>query len=104
MFKRKHCANTDVGSVQETIAESSRCFDIVLRSHQRECQAKIQEFMMSCENSKGLVKMFCGSGKSLVIYDTLLAHGGDLCVAVVPSIHLVTQFKRDYLLDETKMR
>ncbi len=62
-----------------------------LRAHQFECKQKIAEFFENGYNIKGLVKMFCGSGKSLVIYDTLLAHGGDLCVAVVPSIHLVTQ-------------
>ena len=42
--------------------------------------------------------MFCGSGKSFIIYDTLLTYGKNLSVVVVPSINLITQFNRDYLL------
>lgn len=64
------------------------------RAHQTECRRKIIDFFAeSPDNSRGLVKMFCGSGKSLVIYDIILAHGRELCAVVVPSIHLVSLIK-----------
>jgi superfamily II DNA or RNA helicase len=45
--------------------------------------------------------MFCGAGKSFVIYHCLLEFGDNLSV-VIPSINLITQFNRDYLLDKDK--
>ena len=71
-----------------------------LRRHQIECTDKIDEHFK--DNNKGLVKMFCGSGKSLIIYRSILKHGDNLSVIVVPSISLITQFNRDYLLNEDK--
>jgi superfamily II DNA or RNA helicase len=52
---------------------------------------------------RALIKMFCGSGKSYIIYDTILAFGNKLSVIVVPSIGLITQFNKDYLLDPLKI-
>jgi superfamily II DNA or RNA helicase len=75
-----------------------------LRLHQQQCKDNLSKFFETEYESKCLVKMFCGSGKSFVIYDTILAHGKDLSVVVVPSIHLITQFKRDYLIDDEKMQ
>jgi superfamily II DNA or RNA helicase len=71
-----------------------------LRPHQRACVSKID----SCfeNDNKGLVKMFCGSGKSFIIYHCLLKFGDSLSVVVVPSINLITQFNKDYLLDDNK--
>ena len=40
-----------------------------LRKHQEECIESIEENFL--ENKKGLIKMFCGSGKSLIIYHSL---------------------------------
>jgi superfamily II DNA or RNA helicase len=68
-----------------------------LRRHQKECLVAIDKHF-EAENSRGLIKMFCGAGKSLIIYNTLLKHGGNLSVVVVPSINLITQFNTDYLI------
>ena len=52
---------------------------------------------------KALIKMFCGSGKSFVIYHSILEYIQNLAVIVVPSINLITQFINYYLLDENKI-
>ena len=71
-----------------------------LRKHQIEC---INNIKLHFENeNSALIKMFCGSGKSFVIYHCLLEYMKNLSVVVVPSINLITQFLNDYLLDETK--
>ena len=70
---------------------------LALRQHQLECLDAIDKHF-AAENSRGLVKMFCGAGKSLVIYNALIKHGADLAVVVVPSINLITQFNTDYLI------
>jgi superfamily II DNA or RNA helicase len=72
-----------------------------LRTHQLECIDNIKTHFKA-DNKKGVVKMFCGSGKSFIIYHCLLEYGKNLSVIVVPSINLITQFNRDYLLDSTK--
>ena len=72
-----------------------------LRPHQIDCISAIDSHIKKNENV-ALVKMFCGSGKSMIIYHCLLAYGGNLSIVVVPSINLITQFNRDYLLDEYK--
>lgn len=71
-----------------------------LRPHQIKCKDAIAEHFKN--KNKGLVKMFCGAGKSYIIYDSLLCFGGKLSIVVVPSINLITQFKKDYLLDKAK--
>jgi superfamily II DNA or RNA helicase len=68
-----------------------------LRKNQEECIESIQENFL--ENKKGLIKMFCGSGKSLIIYHSLLKYCEKLSVLVVPSINLITQFNNDYMLN-----
>ena len=72
-----------------------------LGSHQKDCISNIDDHFKN--NSKGLVKMFCGSGKSFIIYHCLLKYGSNLSVIVVPSINLITQFNRDYMLDNNMM-
>ena len=71
-----------------------------LRLHQTECVDRIRTHFEN--ENKALIKMFCGSGKSFVIYHCLLEFGNNLSVVVVPSINLITQFNRDYLLDKDK--
>lgn len=66
-----------------------------LRPHQIECVDKIRTHFEN--ENKALIKMFCGAGKSFVIYHCLLEFGNNLSVVVVPSINLITQFNRDYL-------
>ncbi len=65
-----------------------------LRRHQQECIEAIDKL----EDSRALIKIFCGAGKSLIIYNALLKHGGNLATVVVPSINLITQFNTDYLI------
>lgn len=69
-----------------------------LRKHQIECVEKIREHFET--ENKGLIKMFCGAGKSFVIYHCLLEFGNNLSVIVVPSISLITKFNKDYLLND----
>ena len=66
-----------------------------LREAQKHCLDNINQHFKS--NNKGLIKMFCGSGKSLIIHQCLLKYGNELSVLVVPSINLITQFSKDYL-------
>ena len=68
-----------------------------LKLHQEECIENIRENFIN--NKKGLIKMFCGSGKSLIIYHSLLEYGKKLSIVVVPSINLITQFNNDYMLN-----
>jgi superfamily II DNA or RNA helicase len=44
-----------------------------LRQHQIKCINAIQEYFET--ESNALIKMFCGAGKSFVIFDSLLRHG-----------------------------
>jgi superfamily II DNA or RNA helicase len=73
-----------------------------LREHQKNCLNNIDNHFKTENN--GLIKMFCGSGKSFIIYNCLLKYGNNLSVVVVPSINLITQFNRDYLLDDNKQK
>src|SRR5436189_226361 len=73
-----------------------------LRNHQKECIESINTHFNN--ENKALIKMFCGSGKSFVIYHSLLEYGKNLSIVVVPSINLITQFNKDYLLDKTKQK
>lgn len=73
-----------------------------LRQHQIECINKIDEHLK--KQCNGLIKMFCGSGKSFVIYHCLLKYIINLSVLVVPSINLITQFNKDYLLNESMQK
>jgi superfamily II DNA or RNA helicase len=73
---------------------------MVLRPHQQECINKITEHFIN--NDIGLIKMFCGAGKSFIIYHCLLEYTNSLSIVVVPSINLITQFNKDYLLNDDK--
>ena len=42
--------------------------------------------------------------KSFIIYNCLLKYGENLSIVVVPSINLITQFNKDYLLNEDKQK
>jgi superfamily II DNA or RNA helicase len=75
-----------------------------LYDYQLRCKHEIDTFF-NCPTveHRALIKMFCGSGKSYIIYDTILTFGHKLSVIVVPSIGLITQFNKDYLLDPVKI-
>jgi superfamily II DNA or RNA helicase len=74
-----------------------------LYDHQLKCKQEIANLFNSSDEHRGLIKMFCGAGKSFIIYDTILTFGNKLSVIVVPSISLITQFNKDYLLDPKKI-
>ena len=65
------------------------------RPYQREADEQIS---FTIEN-KRLVKMFCGTGKSLLMRYGRAFQGHSLCVYVFPSLSLIEQFKQDYLTD-----
>ena len=73
-----------------------------LREHQKECVDKIREHF--ADDNKALIKMFCGAGKSFIIYHCFMEFGQNFQSVVVPSINLITQFNKDYLLDSIKMQ
>ena len=50
-------------------------------------------------NNKCLVKMFCGSGKSLLMRKCKFLKNKNLIVYVFPSLALINQFHDDYLFD-----
>ena len=74
----------------------------MLRNHQQECVNKINEHFET--ENKGLIKMFCGSGKSFIIYHSILQYLSNIAIIIVPSINLITQFNNDYLLNEDKIK
>jgi superfamily II DNA or RNA helicase len=51
------------------------------------------------KNAKCLVKMFCGTGKSLLMRYCTVVKNAEFCVFVVPSLVLLEQFYKGYLGD-----
>ncbi len=72
--------------------------NINLRKHQLEAVSKIKESLE--DNDKCLVKMFCGTGKTRIVFYIMMNHDEDLLVIVFPSIALITQFNNDYVLND----
>jgi superfamily II DNA or RNA helicase len=67
------------------------------RYYQEEADNAISEELIT--NDKCIVKMFCGTGKSLLMRKCKLTLVCDLLVYVFPSLSLITQFYNDYLYD-----
>lgn len=67
------------------------------RPYQREADEQIS---FTIEN-KRLVKMFCGTGKSLLMRYGKAFQDHSLCVYVFPSLSLIEQFNTDYLTEPT---
>jgi len=65
------------------------------RPHQQECMDRINKHLT--DQDQGIVEMFCGTGKTLVEFITLSNYQHSLII--FPSIGLVTQFNKDYLLN-----
>ena len=61
--------------------------------------AILQVMLLLQTFSECLVKMFCGTGKSLVIKEIVLKQKKTLSVIVFPSLALIRQFTADYLKD-----
>ena len=80
----------------------STVFSKQMRYYQEEANEAIY-FELSPQNNnndKCLVKMFCGTGKSLLMRRCKINEGKNLIVYVFPSLQLIEQFDSDYLLDE----
>jgi superfamily II DNA or RNA helicase len=73
------------------------------RYYQEEVDLAIKEELLI--NDKCLVKMFCGTGKSLVMRYCDVVQNQNLLVYVFPSLSLVEQFDSDYLFGvDNKMK
>lgn len=72
------------------------------RKHQTEADEAIYQHLVVENNKRCLVKMFCGTGKSLLMRKCKVAENKKLCVYVFSSLGLVEQFTRDYLFDHPK--
>ena len=66
-----------------------------IRYYQQEAINEIIDELSN--NSKCLVKMFCGSGKSLIMKNVVQHFNEKLSVFVFPSLSLIEQFYDDYL-------
>ena len=69
-----------------------------MRYYQKEADEAIYEELTTKNNDKCLVKMFCGTGKSLLMRICKINEGKNLVVYVFPSLQLIEQFDCDYLL------
>jgi superfamily II DNA or RNA helicase len=67
------------------------------RYYQEEADKAIYEELQT--NKKCIVKMFCGTGKSLLMRKCLIIQNKNLVVYVFPSLSLIDQFNTDYLYD-----
>ena len=67
------------------------------RYYQEEADNAIYEELLI--NNKCLVKMFCGTGKSLLMRKCKIIENQKLVVFVFPSLSLIKQFNDDYLND-----
>jgi len=68
----------------------------------RPCQQEAHNLIgnILSKNSKCLVKMFCGSGKSRIIVEIIISQNQELSVVVFPSLALISQFCKGYLSKE----
>jgi ribosomal RNA-processing protein 8 len=69
----------------------------VFRYYQEEANNAIYEELLV--NNKCIVKMFCGTGKSLLMRRCKTSENKNLVVYVFPSLSLIDQFYSDYLND-----
>jgi ribosomal RNA-processing protein 8 len=69
----------------------------LFRYYQEEANDAIYEELLV--NTKCIVKMFCGTGKSLLMRKCKTIEGKQLVVYVFPSLSLIDQFYSDYLYD-----
>ena len=67
------------------------------RPYQNEMDDAIYEELIIKNNDRCLIKAFCGTGKSIVMYKGNAFQNHELLVYVFPSLSLIDQFKTDYL-------
>ena len=70
----------------------------LFRHYQEEANNAIYEELLV--NNKCIVKMFCGTGKSLLMRRCKTIEGKNLIVFVFPSLSLIDQFYSEYLIKE----
>ena len=70
------------------------------RYYQTEADDAIYNELLN--HNKCIVKMFCGTGKSLIMRYCKSTKKQKLCVYVFPSLSLIEQFQADYLTDFPK--
>lgn len=63
--------------------------------HQKKAYESICKVLET--NDRCLVKMFCGTGKTLIVFRLMMELKHNLAVIVFPSISLITQFNEDYI-------
>ena len=66
----------------------------IFRYYQEEADHAIYEELLI--NDKCIVKMFCGTGKSLLMRNCKIVKNQNLVVYVFPSLPLIEQFCSDY--------
>jgi predicted helicase len=69
------------------------------RYYQEEASQAICRELQVQNQDKCLVKMFCGTGKSLLMRQCPIHQDKNLVVYVFPSLSLILQFTHDYLAD-----
>ena len=67
------------------------------RPYQNEMDDAIYQELIIKNSDRCLVKAFCGTGKSIVMYKGKAFQNHDTLVYVFPSLSLIDQFKTDYL-------
>ena len=70
------------------------------RYYQKETDDNIYNELQ--KNNKCIVKMFCGTGKSLIMKKCKINKNQKLIVYVFPSLALIEQFNTDYMIDFDK--
>ena len=100
LLKRKNDNNIDnidgIADKKQKINAIGNSGLILLEKHQLDATQAIKKAFL--ETDKCLVKMFCGTGKTRIVFCEILAR--NFSVVVFPSIALVTQFNTDYIMNK----
>lgn len=70
------------------------------RYYQEDADKAIYDELITKNNDRCIVKMFCGTGKSLLMLKMKIIKNKNLIVYVFPSLCLIKQFYDDYLKDD----
>jgi superfamily II DNA or RNA helicase len=81
----------------ENALKTEKCLFKTYRYYQKEADDAIYQELLT--SNKCLVKMFCGTGKSLIMRNCKINKSKNLIVYVFPSLNLINQFYDDYLSD-----
>lgn len=73
---------------------------MALRYYQKEAIAALH----ASQEQRNLLLMFCGCGKTRIVYRYMVESTRGLSIVVFPSIALITQFNQDYMLKKAHAR